>query len=178
MSKSGIPNFDTPKKARIKGAAEFMDAMGIPYYHTDLFNFHNVSNQQGWAILKQKGPEHDRTHHNDPTTEEKCGRKPKLSPKDLERCDRFLQDAAWDAHVLTWAQLAEELDLGVCGNTLRSHLGSMDYHKCIACTKGWVSQKNAAKRVEHCETMLSLKLDKESWHDVRFLDEIHCRVGP
>jgi hypothetical protein len=100
-SKSGIFNFDTPKKARIKGTAEFMDAMGIPYYHTDLFNFHNVSNQQEWAILKQKEPKHNRTHHNDPTTKEKRGRKPKLCPKELERCDRFLQDAGWDARVLT-----------------------------------------------------------------------------
>jgi hypothetical protein len=90
MSKSGISNFDTLKKARIKGAAEFMDAMGILYYHTDLFNFHNVSNQQGWAILKQKEPKHDQTHYNNSTTEEKRGRKPKLSLKDLERCDRFL----------------------------------------------------------------------------------------
>ncbi|KAF1838592.1 hypothetical protein BDW02DRAFT_488834, partial [Decorospora gaudefroyi] len=57
MSKRGISNFDTPKKARIKGAAEFMDAMGIPYFHTDLFKFHHVSKQQGWAILKEKEPE-------------------------------------------------------------------------------------------------------------------------
>jgi hypothetical protein len=118
-----------------------MDAMGIPYYHTDLLNFHNVSNQQRWAILKQIESEHDWTYHNDSTTEEKRGRKLKLS-------------------VLTWAQLAEELDIGACGNTIRSYLGSIDYHKCIACTKSWVSQKNAAKRVEHCETMLPLKPNK------------------
>jgi hypothetical protein len=47
MSKSGISNFDTPKKARIWGAADFNDAMGIPYFHTDLFNFYGVSKQQG-----------------------------------------------------------------------------------------------------------------------------------
>ncbi|KAF1831442.1 hypothetical protein BDW02DRAFT_56214 [Decorospora gaudefroyi] len=51
MSKSGIPNFDTPKKARLKGAAEFMDAKGIAYSHNDLFRFYDVSKQQGWAIL-------------------------------------------------------------------------------------------------------------------------------
>ncbi|EDU42948.1 HMG box protein [Pyrenophora tritici-repentis] len=178
MSKSGISNFDTPKKARIKGAAEFMDAKGIPYLHTDLFAFNHVSKQQGWAILKEKGVEHDRTHHNDPTTEEKRGRKPKLSQKDLERCDRFLQDVGWDGRVLTWPQLAEELQLDVSGNTLRSVLGSMDYHKCIACTKGWVSRKLAKKRVEHSETMLALKPTAEDWRDVRFSDEVHCRVGP
>ena len=123
MSKKGTCNFDTPKKARIKGAAEFMDAKGIPYLHTELFNFYNVSKQQGWAILKEHATEHDRTHHNDPTTEERRGRKLKLSQKDLEKCDRFLQDVGWDGRVLTWPQLAQELQLGVCGDTLRSALG-------------------------------------------------------
>ncbi|KNG52861.1 hypothetical protein TW65_09314 [Stemphylium lycopersici] len=82
MSKKGICNFDMPKKARIKGAAEFMDAKGIPYLHTELFNFYN-----------------------------RRGRKLKLSQKDLEKCDRFLQDVGWDGRVLTWPQLAQEPQL-------------------------------------------------------------------
>ncbi|KAF1943307.1 hypothetical protein EJ02DRAFT_343427, partial [Clathrospora elynae] len=43
----------TPKKARIKGAADFMDAKGIPYFHTNLFEYYNVSKEAGWAIIKQ-----------------------------------------------------------------------------------------------------------------------------
>ncbi|KAF1835735.1 hypothetical protein BDW02DRAFT_567775 [Decorospora gaudefroyi] len=54
----------------------------------------------------------------------------------------------------------------------------MNYHKCIACTKGWVSQRCAKERVHYSETMLSLKPNKEDWRDVRFSDELHCRVGP
>jgi hypothetical protein len=42
MSKREILLVDTPRKARIKGAAEFMDAMSIQYFVTDLFNSHNV----------------------------------------------------------------------------------------------------------------------------------------
>ncbi|KAF1936321.1 hypothetical protein EJ02DRAFT_359383 [Clathrospora elynae] len=53
MSKSGICNITTPKKARIRGAADFNDAYGIPYYHTNLFKFYGVFKQQGWAILKE-----------------------------------------------------------------------------------------------------------------------------
>jgi hypothetical protein len=53
MSGSRIGDIYTPKKERIKGAAEFMDAMGIGYYKTDLFNFLNVSRQQGYAILAE-----------------------------------------------------------------------------------------------------------------------------
>lgn len=87
----------------------------------------------------------DRTHHNNPAVEERRARKPKLSPTD-EQADRFLQDVGWEARILTWEQLAEELSFGVCGNTLRTHLGSMDYHKCVACTKGWVSKRSANQK--------------------------------
>ncbi|KAF1947856.1 hypothetical protein EJ02DRAFT_7111 [Clathrospora elynae] len=53
MSKSGIANFDTPKKARILSVADFNDAHGVPYFHTNLFKFYGISKQQGWAILKE-----------------------------------------------------------------------------------------------------------------------------
>jgi hypothetical protein len=42
------------KKARIKGAAEYMDAKNIPYSHNDLFRFHDVSKKQDWAIIKEE----------------------------------------------------------------------------------------------------------------------------
>ncbi|KAF2818032.1 hypothetical protein CC86DRAFT_337635, partial [Ophiobolus disseminans] len=188
MSRMSISDITTPKKARIRGAADFNNAMGIPYFHTDLFRFYGVSKHQGWAILKEGDKEivpegeaemsFDRRHHNNPSIEEKRGRKPKLSPKQLEQADRFLQEQGWEARVLTWDQLAETLCFDVCGDTLRAALGSMDYHKCIACTKGWVSQKVAKERVLFCETMLVLKPNQDDWHDVRFSDEVHCRVGP
>jgi hypothetical protein len=117
MSRSGISNFDTLKKARIKGAEEYMDAKNIPYSHNDLFRFHDVSKEQGWAILKDESMAADRTHHNSELTPEKRGRKPLLSPKQVREADRFLQDVGWDARVLTWDQLANELDFGVSGWT-------------------------------------------------------------
>jgi len=188
MSKNGISNISTPKKARIRGAADFNDAMGIPYYHTDLFKFYGVSKHQGWAILKEgieeevsedlPGMSFDRTHHNNPAIEERRGRKPLLTPAQVYEADRFLQDVGWDARVLTWAQLAKELDFGVSGDTMKRALGSLDYHKCVACTKGWVSQRCAKQRVQFAETHLALKPDANDWHNVRFSDEVHCRVGP
>jgi hypothetical protein len=61
---------------------------------------------------------------------------------------------------------------------MKRALGSLEYHKCIACTKGWVSQKCAKQRVRHSETALCLKPKPEDWRNVRFSDEVHCRVGP
>jgi hypothetical protein len=52
---------------------------------------------------------------------------------------------------MTWSQIAEQLHLDVSGQTLRSHIGSMDYHKCIACAKGWISGNLAPKRKEWAE---------------------------
>jgi hypothetical protein len=178
MSKRTLSQLDTPKKARIKGAAAFMDAKGIPYFHSELFNFFDVSKHQGWRILAEPNQADDwRLQHN-PKKPETRGRPPLLSPKQLEQADRFLQDAGWDARVLTWQQLAIELDFGVSGSTMRRALGSLDYHKCIACTKGWVSARSAKRRREFSETLLALKPKPADWRDVRFSDKVHWRVGP
>jgi hypothetical protein len=83
MSKSGILNFDTPKKACIKGAADYMDAKGIPYFHTNLFAYHNISKEAEWAIIKQDNKLFDRTLKNNEVAPETQGQKPKLIPKDL-----------------------------------------------------------------------------------------------
>jgi len=32
--------------------------------------------------------------------------------------------------------------------------------------------------VKHAETLLALKPEPQDWHDVRFSDEVHCRIGP
>jgi hypothetical protein len=52
MSKNGIPNFDTPKKARVKGAADYLNYLGIKYNHNDLFRYYNVSKEAGWEMLR------------------------------------------------------------------------------------------------------------------------------
>lgn len=99
--------------------------------------------QQGWAILAAE-PQDDppsfafnHTRHNN-LLEEHREHPSKLSAKDLHRVNRFLQDQGWDARVLTWDQLALacEVDLDVVSETLRAYMGSIDYHKYIACTKG------------------------------------------
>ncbi|KAF1957793.1 hypothetical protein CC80DRAFT_534322 [Byssothecium circinans] len=174
----GSSIYDTPRKARIKGAIDFCDWRRLPYYKTDVFRFNGVLRQRGYEIISQDNPEADRTHHNSKISPEKRGRPPLLSSKDIERCDRFLQDLGWDARVLTWDQLAEELDFDVAGNTLKEAIGSMDYHKCIACTKGWVSKRTAKTRHEWATNMLAAYPEAIMWHRVRFSDEVHWSIGP
>ena len=177
MSGNTIPQCDTPRKARIKGAADYMKYKGIPFHHTDLFKYYGVSKNRGWQILKHDNEQFDRRHHHNDVVNETRGRPALLSAKDLDRCDRFLQDLGWSARSMTWAQLAEELDFGVSGRTLKRHMGSMDYHKCIACSKGWISEKLAKKRKEWARIMLEKYPKPEDWHRVRFSDEVHWSIG-
>lgn len=39
--------YDTPRKARVKGAVEFNDWAGIPYFKADIFQFNGVSKRRG-----------------------------------------------------------------------------------------------------------------------------------
>jgi hypothetical protein len=75
--------YDTPKKARIKGAADYMKYKKIPFSHIDLFRFYGVGKTQGWSILQQDSEQFDRRHHSNEVVQEKRGRPLALSPKDL-----------------------------------------------------------------------------------------------
>jgi hypothetical protein len=57
-------------------------------------------------------------------------------------------------------------------------MGTLDYHKCIACRKGWVKQNLADERKRYAEIMLERYPTKEAWRRVRFSDEVHFGLGP
>lgn len=54
----------------------------------------------------------------------------------------------------------------------------MNYHKCLACRKGWVNKKRAHRRVEWTTVMIERYPEKKDWHRVRFSDEVHFGYGP
>ena len=57
-------------------------------------------------------------------------------------------------------------------------MGMMDYHKCLACRKGWVNEKTARRRFDWAKVMLKRYPEKFDWHNVRFSDEVHFGWGP
>ena len=67
----------------------------------------------------------------------------------------------FNARPLTWKQLGYEAGLDVCGKIIRRHMGPMDYHKCLACRKGWCNEKTKAKRVKVCEMWKEKYPEKE-----------------
>ena len=52
-------------------------------------------------------------------------------------------------------------------------MGTMDYRKCIACTRGWVNKKTAGKRLDWARYMLEKYPEPDDWKCVCFSDEVH-----
>lgn len=57
-------------------------------------------------------------------------------------------------------------------------MGTLNYYKCIACWKGWVSQRLAKRRLEYTRLMLERYPYKKDWKHIRFSDEVHFGLGP
>ncbi|KAF2415687.1 hypothetical protein EJ08DRAFT_600893, partial [Tothia fuscella] len=82
---------------------------------------------------------------------------------------------------LTWGQVAKEAGYGleiVSAKTVKKELGSLDYHKCIACIKGWTAPANKDKRCNFARAMLDIRPKPKNWHNVWFSDEVHFGYGP
>jgi hypothetical protein len=92
--------------------------------------------------------------------------------------DQILRDYGIDGRVLTCEQLVEEAGIeDVYRRMIQIHMDSLDYRKCLACKKGWMSQKAAARRVEYARTKLSLHPEEDYQLYVRFSDEMHSGFG-
>ena len=50
---------------------------------------------------------------------------------------------------------------------------TLDYHKCIACRKGWISKSLAKERIEYARRMLEQYPTKEYWRRVRFSNKVY-----
>ena len=57
-------------------------------------------------------------------------------------------------------------------------MGTMEFHKCIACKKGWVNEKTRKRLVEWASVMLAKYPEPENWNRIRFSDEVHFGWGP
>ncbi len=167
---------DTPTKAKVQGAIEFCERMNIPYFKNDVFKTFGVSKHQGYQMLQPEASA--RRRNNDPEHEETRGRKSLISDKDIREMERVLESEGFEARALTWEQLGFEVGLECSGDTIKRAMGTMNYHKCIACMKGWVSPSTATKRVEYAVIMLERYPEKEDWWPVRFSDEVHFEYGP
>ena len=55
----------------------------------------------------------------------------------------------------TWAQLAMEVGADVHGDTMRATMrAALNYHKCLACVKGWLDECMTECQVAYAHIML------------------------
>ena len=136
----------TPTGAKVRGAVEFCEAIGLPHYKEDVFRVFGVSHTPGYDFLRNDSS--SRRPHNDPNREETRGRKYVISPQKIREMERILEEEGTEARALMWEQLRQEGELDYTGRTIKNAMGTMDYHKCIACKKRWGNRKNCH---ESCE---------------------------
>jgi hypothetical protein len=51
---------DTPKKAKVRGAIEYLEVQNIPHFKSRVFDHFKVSHCQGWAMISEGSEDH---HH-------------------------------------------------------------------------------------------------------------------
>lgn len=186
----------TPTRAKLQGAIEFLEARGLlkknantpiplelPTKH-DVYQYFQVPDRTGSRILNEDNPtEQDgeisrRGLHQG--TEEKRGKKRAIGWEELKKMEDIVNDGNIRHRTLQWPQLASMAgligDKKVHWHTVRRAMQDMEYHKCIACTKNWLSADIRALRRTWARDFLPYKND--DWKRVRWSDEIHFGLGP
>jgi hypothetical protein len=102
----------------------------------------------------------------------------KLTERDLDRVELFLDDTNFDGHALNWDELVMNFGFDISGQTLQRRMNQRNFFLFIACNKPWIPEIAAARRVAWCQLMLSKYPKSEDWHHVRFSDEVHFGWGP
>jgi hypothetical protein len=92
--------------------------------------------------------------------------------------EEILHNSDIETRSMTWETLGYEAGLDVSVDTIKRAMGSLQYHKCIACRKGWVSSDLGKRRKVWASTMLDRYPELEDWKRVRFSDEVHFSLGP
>ena len=163
----------TPQTARIKTLRE--DAN---------FSFGQIAQQTSipkstlWDKYQASIANHtSRRLGNHPNREQARGRPPLLSQEDIWKLETIIKSDPIETRQLSWDMLAVESELDVSGRTIQRAMGTLNYHKCIACRKGWISPRLKKLRKEYAETMLERYPNKEDWFNVRFSDETHFGYG-
>ena len=128
-------HLDTPRRARIQGAVEFLEAKGLNIKRDDVFQYFGVSRASGYRLIQSEA---SRTRHNQDLIETR-GRKLKVSGEQVVEADKILQEIELelDGKRLTWEQLATEVAAEVTDRTMHRIMKlAMDYEKCKACVTG------------------------------------------
>ena len=77
-----------------------------------------------------------------------------IGPEKIREMERILETEGIKARGYTWKQLGFEIGLECLRRTVQRVMGTIDYHKCIACRRRWVNEKTAKNRLNWDKVML------------------------
>ncbi len=149
--------------------------MRIEHFKEDIFRIFNVSSREEWRFLNDRNS--SCRLGNDPNVEDHRCSQSLIGPKKIREIERILETEGIEVRAYTWEQMGFEVGLECSARTVKRAIRTIEYHKCIACRRGWVNEKTAKDRLNSTTTMLQKYLHPEDWHRVRFSDEVHFGYG-
>ena len=167
----------TPARVALRQGFKLMDQSAIRQpsrpglNRSQLLSILKIPRTTAYRICKSQTP---RRH----PIQENRGRKQNLTQRDINYLELIIQREGWTARTLTFEALAQELDKDISAGTIRRHLRSLNYRRCLACQKSWVHPRIAAQRVKLAKEMLQRFPTPDDWKQVRFSDETHLGFGP
>ncbi|CAG9950916.1 unnamed protein product [Clonostachys rosea f. rosea IK726] len=172
----GNKHHDTPKKARLKGAAEFLEAKKIPYFKTDLFNYFEVPARTGYRILSEDSSRMRNHDNNKPETRQQ---KRKITELDLDKLEDLYEKEGFEAKALPWAAAAIEAGINeeASTRTISRQAASRQLFKRLAAEVTFTTETQAKQRFNWATEALLARPNPEDWHDVIFSDECHFGYG-
>ena len=173
QSQFSLPyQLETPKKQRIVGAAQILEAKGLPYTQKELGEiFEATPRQVKWAIQSTS----ERTKKRSAL---KAKNHKKLSERDVDRICLYIDENEDLVKDLNWQGLLDQFGFDCHWETLRRKLHERGYFIFKSVSFEWVDPDLAEYRVRWCKIMLEKYPKKEDWYQVRWSDETHFGWGP
>ena len=189
--------YPTPIKAKIQRCVEFLEAKGLLKKNantlipsslptkSDIYAFFDVAERSARRIVEKtdenptyQGGESSRRGYNQGLPE-KRGAHSKISREELRKLEEIVDDGNIRHRALPCAELAAKAGLAgdkqVHWHTVRKVMQDQEYHKCIACTKQWLSENICQGRRIWCRYYVSWRYE---WRHIRWSDEVHFGLGP
>jgi hypothetical protein len=164
--------------------------------NTAIFRQYGVPKPTGERILRESRYSDYTIPFKDLSDSKETLGAPKLISKAQIRCiEEIIVAADVEERSMTWETLAMEAEIYnpeflsngkrskkagklVSSGTIQRVMGRMDYPKCVACHKGWVSKNLTKRHLAFLKKMLYKYPTPDHWKRVRFSDEVYFSLGP
>ena len=146
---------DTPKKNRIAGAAQVLEAKGIPYTQNELGEIFEATSKQVRNAI------HTTSERTKKRSALKAKNHLKLTERDLDRVCVFIDENEEEAKDLSWDELNQQFGFTCKWETLRKRLQQRGYGFFKSVSFKWIDEDLAEYRVRWCKIMLERYPQKE-----------------